>query len=100
MTDRDSPVTEEELHAYVDGELPADRREAVAAWLAEHPEQAAMVAAWQAQAEAIRARYGAVADEPVPARFNLDALMRDGGERRGPWRTWAAAAVIAAFMVG
>ena len=52
MIDRDSPVTEEELHAYVDGELPADRQEAVAAWLAAHPEQAAQVAAWRAQAEA------------------------------------------------
>jgi anti-sigma factor RsiW len=31
MTTRDSPVTEDELHAYVDGELPVDRREAVAA---------------------------------------------------------------------
>ena len=62
MTDRDSPVTEEELHAYVDGELPADRKEAVVAWLAAHSEQAALVAAWRAQADSIRARYGAVAD--------------------------------------
>jgi anti-sigma factor RsiW len=100
MNEIHSPVHDDELHAFVDGELPPDRREAVTAWLAEHPEQAAMVAAWQAQAEAIRARYGAVADEPVPARFNLDALMRDGGDARRPWRTWAAAAVIAAFMVG
>ncbi|MGA9338652.1 MAG: anti-sigma factor, partial [Pseudolabrys sp.] len=55
MIDRDSPVTEDELHAYIDGELPADRKAAVAAWLAEHPEQAALVAAWRAQAESIRA---------------------------------------------
>ena len=38
MIDRDSPVTEDELHAYIDGELPADRKEAVATWLATHPE--------------------------------------------------------------
>ena len=31
MIDRNSPVTEDELHAYVDGELPADRSEVVAA---------------------------------------------------------------------
>ena len=30
MIDNNSPVTEDELHAFVDGELPADRREAVA----------------------------------------------------------------------
>jgi anti-sigma factor RsiW len=29
MIDRDPPVTEEELHAYVDGELAVDRRRAV-----------------------------------------------------------------------
>ena len=81
MIDKDSPVTEDELHAYVDGELPADRREAVAAWLAAHPEQAATVAAWRAQAEAIRARYGAVADEPVPARLKLEQIMRQGRPR-------------------
>ena len=101
MNETHSPVHDDELHAFVDGELPPDRREAVTAWLAEHPEQAAMVAAWQAQAEAIRARYGAVAGEALPTRFNLDQLMRDSGARaRRPWRTMAAAAVIAAFVVG
>jgi anti-sigma factor RsiW len=96
MTDRDSPVTEDELHAYVDGELPADRREAVEAWLANHPDDAALIAAWRKQAEMIRARYGAVADESVPARLNLDRLIRNGSR----WRAVAAAAAIAAFFIG
>jgi anti-sigma factor RsiW len=96
MIDRDSPVTEDELHAYVDGEIPADRRGAVEAWLASHPEDAARVAQWQAQADAIRMRYGAVASEPVSARFDLDAIAR--GTRS--WRAVAAAAVVAAFLAG
>ncbi len=96
MSDRDQPVTEDELNAYVDGELPADRVGAVEVWLATHPEDAARIAAWRAQAEAIRARYGAVASEPVPARFDLDKLAR--GTRS--WRAVAAAAVIAAFLAG
>ena len=96
MTDRHTPVTEDELHAYVDGELPADRRDAVEAWLASHQDDANLVAAWRAQAEKIRARYGAVANEPVPARLKPDQLLRNG--RR--WRTVAAAAAIAAFIVG
>ncbi len=98
MIDRDSPVTEEELHAYVDGQLPADRQEAVAAWLATHSDDAARIAAWRAQAHAIRARYGAVADEPVPARLNVDALLRQGRSGRS-WTAVAAAAVIA-LMIG
>ena len=52
MTTQNSPVTEEELHAYVDGELPADRNEVVASWLAAHPGDAATVAVWRTQAEA------------------------------------------------
>jgi anti-sigma factor RsiW len=100
MIDRDSPVTEEELHAYVDGELPADRQEAVAAWLAAHPEQAALVAAWRAQADSIRARYGAVATEPVPARLKLDQVMRLGRSNGRSWAAAAAAAAVIAFLAG
>jgi anti-sigma factor RsiW len=100
MIDRDSPVTEDELHAYVDGELPADRQDAVAAWLAAHPEQAALVAAWRAQAEAIRARYGAVANEPVSQRFKLDQLLRQDRSSGRSWAALAAAAAVIAFLAG
>ena len=100
MINRNSPVTEDELHAYVDGELPADRREAVARWLSEHPEQAATVAGWRAQAEGIRARFGAVAEEPVPARLNIDKVMRNGGTSRKLLAAIAAAAAVVAFFVG
>jgi anti-sigma factor RsiW len=96
MNDRDPPVTEDELHAYVDGELPQDRRAAVEARLGAHPDEAARVAAWRAQADAIRARYGAAADEPVPARFDLDRLART--DRR--WTRVAAAAVVLALLAG
>jgi len=100
MTDFNSPVTEDELHAFVDGELPADRKEAVANWLAAHPEQAATVAAWRAQAESIRARFGAVAEEPVPARLKLEQIMRQGVAGRRSLAALAAAAAMAAFIVG
>ena len=96
MIDREPPVTEEELHAYVDGELAADRRAAVERWLASHAEDAARVAAWRAQADAIRARYGAAADEPVPARFDLDRLAQQGRK----WSRYAAAAAVIALLIG
>src|SRR5258705_535066 len=69
MIDRNSPVTEDELHAYVDDEIAADRRGAVEAWLASHPEDAARVAQWRAPAAAIRARHGMLAPQPGPARL-------------------------------
>jgi hypothetical protein len=43
MTDPKIPVTEDELHAFVDNELPAERRGDVEAWLAAHPEDAERV---------------------------------------------------------
>ena len=96
MIDRESPVTEDELHAYVDGELPAERRPAVEAWLAVHPEDASRVNAWRTQAESIKGRYGDIAHEPVPARLELGRLRRL--ERR--WTRSAIAAAIAAFLIG
>jgi len=96
MIDRDQIVSEDELNAYVDGELPADRHGAVEAWLASHPDDAAKVAAWRKQAELIRARYGAVADERPPQRFNVRRLTR----RRYGAVGAAVAAVVAAFLVG
>jgi anti-sigma factor RsiW len=96
MSDRETPVTNDELHAYVDGELAADRAAAVKAWLANHPEDAALIRDWQAQAEAIRARYAPLASEPVPARLEPSNLAR----RTRSWRAIAAAAVVAAFVAG
>ncbi len=100
MTEHDSPVTEDELHAYVDGELPDDRKDAVAAWLASHSDDAAMVAAWRAQADSIRARYGAVAQEPIPERLQLDRVLADAQPRGRRFMAMAAAAVFAAFVAG
>lgn len=97
MTDRDAFVTEDELHAYVDGQLPAERRGAVEAWLAGHPEDAARVAAWRSQAELIRARFGAVAEQPPPQHLRPAQLARR--IRRGLLAATAAASV-AAFCAG
>jgi anti-sigma factor RsiW len=100
MIDRDSPVTEDELHAYIDGELPGDRMEAVASWLAAHPEQAALVASWRAQAESIQARYGAGAEEPVPERLKLDQVLKQDRANGRSWAAMTAAAAVVAFIVG
>jgi anti-sigma factor RsiW len=95
MNDHELRVTEEELHAYVDGELPQDRLSAVEAWLATHPDDANRVAAWREQIIAIRARYGSIANEKPPEHLALKRLLR----KSWPWRA-TAAAVIAAFVIG
>jgi anti-sigma factor RsiW len=76
MTEPKIPVTEDELHAYVDNELPAERRADVEAWLAGHPDDAARVQSWRAMAEALHARYDSVADEAVPKRLEIEQLVR------------------------
>src|SRR5437764_1899775 len=96
MTDRDLPVAEDELHAYVDGVLPPDRLAAMEAWLSTHPHDMARVAAWRSLADTIRARYGEVATEPVPARLTLRQIERAGRS----WRGMAAAAALVAFLAG
>ena len=96
MTDPKIPVTEDELHAYVDNELPAERRGDVETWLASHPDDAERVQSWRTMAEALHARYDSVANEPVPKRLELERLMQ-------PPRKWvygAIAASVLAFIAG
>jgi anti-sigma factor RsiW len=96
MTDTKIPVTEDELHAYVDNELPAERRGDVEAWLAARPEDAARVQSWRAMAEMLPARYDSVLAEPVPKRLELERLSQP--PRR--WMMGAAAAALIAFIAG
>src|SRR5258705_5522852 len=96
MSDPKIPVTEDELHAYVDNELPAERRGDVEAWLATHPDDAERVRSWRAMANALHARYDAVADEPIPKRLEVERLVRQ--PRR--WVYGAIAAALGAFIPG
>jgi anti-sigma factor RsiW len=96
MTEPKIPVTEDELHAYVDNELPAERRGDVEAWLAGHPEAAERVGSWRAMAEELHARYDAVADEPVPKRLDIERLVRQPRK----WIYGAIAAALVAFVAG
>src|SRR3954468_4119024 len=96
MTDPRIPVTEDELHAYVDNEIPAERRGDVEAWLATHPDDAARVQSWRAMAEALHARYDQIVDEAVPKRLEIERL----GQKARKWLYGAVAATLAAFIVG
>ena len=96
MTDPRIPVTEDELHAYVDNELPAERRGDVEAWLATHPDDAERVQSWRAMADALHTRYDAVADEPVPKRLEIERLVRQPRQ----WIYGTIAATLLAFIAG
>ena len=80
-----TPITEADLHAYVDDQLSPERRQEVAAYLAENPEAVAQVKSYRDYNQGLRALYDPVLSEPLPSL--LSVLPRP---RRGPWRVAAA----------
>ena len=96
MTDKNIPVTEDELHAYIDNELPMERRGDVEAWLSTHPDDAERVHSWRAMADMLHARYDSIADEAVPKRLEIERLARQPRK----WMVGAIAATLLAFVVG
>lgn len=63
------------LHAWVDGELAPASASEVAQWLAENPDEAARMAAIQAQRAGLQALHAQLLDEPVPPQLRR-ALRR------------------------
>jgi anti-sigma factor RsiW len=63
------PVTESDLHAYVDGVLPEARRAELEEYLASHPDEAERVASYRRQNEMLHARFDPVLDEIIPQRL-------------------------------
>lgn len=70
------PVTESELHAYVDGLLPETRRSEVETYLSTHAEDAQRARTWREQNLALRDWFDPVLAEAVPARLRGSALLR------------------------
>jgi anti-sigma factor RsiW len=89
-------ITEEMLSAWVDGELDQQDRARVQAWLLDHAQDQALVAAWQADREALLQRFQPVLHEPVPPAL-LAAVSRRS-QRQAPPR-WALAAAAAGLLL-
>ena len=88
-----------QLSAWLDDELPPAQRAEVEAWLREHPEDAARVRLWAADAEALRVRLDTVLSEPVPQALAQVAWRKAPDTLPGlRWQRWAAA--FAVFVLG
>lgn len=83
-----APITEADLHAYYDGQLPAGRRSEVESYLASQPEDAERLNSYRQHDETLRALYDPVIDEPLPTRLTRGALPG------GRWVQRAAAALL------
>ena len=71
------PITEDDLHAYVDGALEPEREAEVAAYLEGHPDVARRVSAFSDQRDLLRKALAPIADEPLPSQLNLSADDRE-----------------------
>src|SRR5436305_538823 len=65
------PVTEADLHAFLDEEIGPERRAKIAEHLEQKPLDAALVDTWRAQNEALRGAFARIAREPVPLSLSL-----------------------------
>ncbi len=98
-------VTDDELMAYLDGELDAERAETLKALIAERADVARRVAEQQALGERLRRSFDPVLDEAVPPRFG-HAIARGrvvdivSMSRRQPSRSaWASGLSLAAGLI-
>jgi anti-sigma factor RsiW len=112
MRGHDPPVSEAELHGFVDGDMNRGRREAVQAFLAASPGDAARVETWRRQNETIRAAFAPVETGPLPWSLppapgaeGVAATGRAGGQAEAsgshPWRArWFARLIGLSFACG
>jgi len=92
----DHPITEDDLHGYVDGVLDGARGAEVAAYLQDHPDVAARTVSYAKQRETLRASLAPIAEEPIPLRLNIGRIIE---ARRGPRISKWVASLAAALLI-
>lgn len=98
MTDR--PISEDDLHAYIDGRLDDARSAEISVYLEKHPEVAGRFASYSSQRDTLRLALDPVAEEPVPTQLNMSHMLAARHQNRtSSWRL-AAAAVVLLFAGG
>ncbi len=86
-----NPITEAELHAFVDGQLTPERQREIEAALAQRPEEAQRVQSYRDQKRELRALFDPVQGETLPPR------LLNAARPRAPWyaQRWVAGLAIA-----
>jgi anti-sigma factor RsiW len=98
-------VTDEELQAYADNELEAERRLIVARYLADNSDAAKKVAAIVAQTALVRAATASLRDPAIPQHLRIERLAARAQDRQhfrfrfGGWSSLAAA-FVSVFVLG
>src|SRR5277367_2911216 len=101
MSDR-AMITDEELHAFIDGELDPLRAADVAVLVQYHPELQQRIDAFRADKAMISELYGPLVDMPLPANWHgvIARGRRPAGVQISRRMVFAAAASTAVAFVG
>lgn len=102
-TEPDAPVTEADLHAWMDGELPEERRGEVERHLAGNPDLARRFDRYRAQRAMLKDTFGPLIDRPLPAALVPPygrAAVRPAARPRRWLPALAAATVLLVFVAG
>lgn len=100
MSEPTRPISNDDLHDYIDGRLDPVASALIARRIADDPELAKRASAYRAQADGMHGLYDGILDEPTPSR--LLETLRDGkpaAARARPRRILALAASFAACVV-
>jgi anti-sigma factor RsiW len=92
------PITEDDLHAFVDRVLEPERRAEVASYLEAHPDVAERVASYASQRDLLRGALAPIADEPLPPQLDLSRIIGNRRQRVAP--TWWAVAALLLVSIG
>ena len=88
-----SPITEADLHAYIDEQLPIERQREIEIYLASRPEEAQRVETYRVQKREVRALFRPVLDEVLPQR-----LMQAARPPAPAYLQQVAAGVVSALI--
>jgi anti-sigma factor RsiW len=91
------PITEEDLHAYVDDALDPSRRAEVETYLGLHPDVSRRVRHYEEQQKTLRAALAPVSEEPIPSGLNLAQLI-EARRRPSHWLSLRAAAAAVLLL--
>lgn len=97
------PLTEDEIHRFVDGQLSSRELAALQSRVAQDPVAQATIVKWQQQRDALRSLHQNVLDEPLPATLLTAAQQSAASQQEiSQWWRWGgvAAGVMLAFGVG
>jgi anti-sigma factor RsiW len=97
---RGRPITEDDLHSYVDQVLDPARQAEIGDYFENHPDVAQRVQAYIRQREGLRAALAPVAEEPVPPELNLARMIEARRRPRPAWWQTAAAACLLVCISG